>query len=314
MQIIDPRTGMPMRAASSATTTEKGAPAPTSDASAFIVDIDMNNFQQVVLEGSMQGAVMLVSWMPEHPDCAPLMQSLQKIASDYQGAFTLARLNIEEQPQIAMQLRVQQVPDVKLIIQGQMYGQFQGSQPEHKLREWLGQYLEAPESAETDLKTQAEAALAAGDTAAAQALYQQWVEAAPEAPAPRIGLASVLVATHALEDAEQVLATLSEEDQATPDARAVKARLTFARQAPTPEEIAALGDADDLTSRTKRALRAIADGHYDDGLESLLAIMKQDRAYDDGAARKLLIQVFEALGNDHPLTLQYRRRMFALLY
>ena len=313
MQIIDPRTGMPMRAASSTPHTETGA-APASSASPFIVDIDMHNFQQVVLEGSMQGAVMLVSWMPGHPDCAPLMQSLEKIANEYQGAFTLARLNIEEQQQIAMQLRVQQVPDVKLIVQGQMYGQFQGSQPEHKLREWLGQFLEAPESAEGDLKGQAEAALAAGDTATAQALYQQWIETAPEDPAPRIGLASVLVATHALEDAEQVLTSLSEEDQATPDARAVKARLTFARQAPTPEEIAALGDADDLTSRTQRALRAIADGQYDDGLESLLSVMKADRTHDDGAARKLLIQVFEALGNDHPLTLQYRRRMFALLY
>ena len=313
MQIIDPRTGMPMRAASSTSQAESSA-APTAHASSFIVDIDMHNFQQVVLEGSMQGAVMLVSWMPQHPDCAPLMQSLEKIVHDYQGAFTLARLNIEEQQQIAMQLRVQQVPDVKLIVQGQMYGQFQGSQPEHKLREWLSQYLEAPQSEETDLKTQAETALAAGDTAAAQALYQQWVEAAPEDPAPRIGLASVLVATHALEDAEQVLASLSEEDQASPEARAVKARLTFARQAPTPEEIDALGDADDLTSRTQRALRAIADGRYDEGLESLLAVMKADRAHDDGAARTLLIQVFEALGNDHPLTLQYRRRMFALLY
>lgn len=314
MQIIDPRTGMPMRAASS-TSNADTAPAPTGDASSFVVDIDMHNFQQVVLEGSMQGAVMLVSWMPDHPDCAPLMRSLEKIAQDYQGAFTLARLNIEEQQQIAMQLRVQQVPDVKLIVQGQMYGQFQGSQPEHKLREWLGQFLEAPEqSEEVDLKTQAETALAAGDTATSQALYQQWIEAAPEDPAPRIGLASVLVATHALEDAEQVLASLSEENQATPDARAVKARLTFARQAPTPEEIAALGDANDLTAQTKRALRAIADGQYDQGLENLLSVMKSDRSHDDGAARKLLIQVFEALGNDHPLTLQYRRRMFALLY
>lgn len=314
MQIIDPRTGMPMRAASATSHAEASATAPAGSASPFIVDIDMHNFQQIVLEGSMKGAVMLVSWMPGHPDCAPLMQSLEKIANEYQGAFTLARLNIEEQQQIAMQLRIQQVPDVKLIVQGQMYGQFQGSQSEHKLREWLGQFLETPESAEDDLKAQAEAAMAAGDTATAQTLYQQWIEASPEDPTPRIGLASILVATHAFEDAEQVLASLSEDDQATPEARAVKARLTFARQAPTPEEIAALGDADDLTSRTQRALRAIADGHYDQGLESLLSVMKADRSHDDGAARKLLIQVFEALGNDHPLTLQYRRRMFALLY
>lgn len=312
--IIDPRTGMPMRATSNASTSETPTSSTTAAVGDHIVDVDMNNFQQVVLEGSMQGAVMLVSWMNGHPECGPMLQALSNIAQDYAGAFTLARLDIEAQPQIATQLRIQQVPDVKLIVQGQMYGQFQGSQPEHKLREWLAQFLEAPQTAEDDIQTQAEAALAAGDMTTAQALYQQWIETAPEDPAPRIGLAGVLVATHSLEDAEQVLASLSADDQASAEARAVKARLTFAHQAPTPEEIAALGDTDDLTSRTSRALRAIADGRYDDGLETLLDVMKSDRTHDDGAARKLLIQVFEALGNDHPLTLQYRRRMFALLY
>ena len=312
--IIDPRTGMPMRAAPSASTANtppSTAPEPSSN---VIVDVDINNFQQVVLEGSMQGAVMLVSWSSSQPDCAPMLQALGHIAQDYQGAFTLARLDVEAQPQIAAQLRIQQVPDLKLIVQGQMYGQLQGSQPEHKLREWLSQFLEAPHTAEDDLQAQADAALAAGDTATAQALYQQWIEAAPEDPAPRIGLANVLVAAHALQEAEQALTSLSAEDQASPDARAVKARLTFARQAPSPEEIAALGDADDLTSRIKRAQRDIADGRYHEGLETLLDVMRVDNAHDDGAARTLLLQAFEALGNDHPLTLQYRRRMFALLY
>ena len=99
MQIVDPRSGAPL-------TSEPQASSPQSqaDPSAYIVDIDMSNFQQVVLEGSMQTPVLLDCWAPWCEPCKNLMPVLEKLAREYQGAFVLAKLNIDENQEIAAQL------------------------------------------------------------------------------------------------------------------------------------------------------------------------------------------------------------------
>lgn len=94
----------------------------------------------------------------------------------------------------------------------------------------------------------------------------------------------------------------------------MRASIEFSEQALSVEEVAALGDRNDSEARYQRALRHVADGQYETGLEGLLGLMKDDRAYNDDAARKTLLQVFDALGADHPLTVTYRRKLFALLY
>lgn len=312
MQIVDPRTGAPLSASSS--TPDTGASRPQSGASAAIVDVDMSNFQSAVLEGSMQGAVLLAAYSSTQGDCAALMATLAQLADEYQGAFTLARLDIDAHPQIAAQLRVQSLPDVKLIVQGQLYDQFQGALSERKVREWLGKYVQAPEAREEGLDAQAQAALAQGDTATAKALYQQMASEAPDDAIPRIALAGILVDEGGLNDAKAILDNLSPDDQNGPEAKAVYARLRFAAEAPSAEEIAALEGRDDSEALFKRALRAIATGDYEQGLEGLLTLMQKDRNYGEDAARKTLIRVFDALGGEHPLTTTYRRRMFTLLY
>ena len=111
-----------------------------------------------------------------------------------------------------------------------------------------------------------------------------------------------------------MLDNLPPEERDAAPARGVRASIEFSEQALSAEEIAALGDRTDSEAQYQRALRHVADGQYDVGLDALLALMKQDRAYNDDAARKTLLQVFDALGADHPLTVTYRRKLFALLY
>ncbi|GAA0575488.1 thioredoxin [Halomonas salifodinae] len=309
MQIVDPRSGAPLSSEPQAS-----SPQSQADPSAYIVDIDMSNFQQVVLEGSMQTPVLLDCWAPWCEPCKNLMPVLEKLAREYQGAFVLAKLNIDENQEIAAQLGIRSVPDVKLILQGQLYDQFQGALPEGQIREWLGQYLQPPAEAPASPEEQARAALEAGDAATARALYEQLVQQHPEHHDYQIELAGALLAEGRPEDAKALLDNLPPEHRDAPRARGVRASLAFREEAPDDQALAALGDRDDSEAQFQRALRQVADGGYEAGLEALLALMKRDRAYGDDAARQTLLRVFDALGAEHPLTVTYRRKLFALLY
>lgn len=308
MPIVDPRTGDPL------STPQSEASATQADPSQYIVDIDMSNFQQIVLEGSMQIPVVLDCWAPWCEPCKSLTPVLEKLAHEYAGNFVLAKLNIEDNQQIATQLGIRSVPDVKLIMQGQLYDQFQGALPEKQIRDWLSQYLSAPQDAEASPEEQAEAALANGDSATARTLYEQLTQDYPDYYEYQIGLASALLGEGRADEARALLDNLLPEQRDTAKARGVRARIEFGEEAPAAEEIAALEGRDDSEARFKRALRQVADGRYEEGLEGLLALIKTDRAYADDIARKTLLRVFDALGAEHPLTVAYRRKLFALLY
>ncbi|WP_148253214.1 thioredoxin family protein [Aidingimonas lacisalsi] len=310
MAIIDPNSGAPLTSPDE-TQTSTGN---NTDPADYIVDIDMTNFQQVVLEGSMQTPVLLDCWAPWCEPCKNLMPVLEKLAKEYQGAFVLAKLNIEDHQQIAAQLGIRSVPDVKLIMQGQLYDQFQGALPESQIREWLSQYIQSPDEAPATPEEQAQAALDSGDAATAVSIYRQLVQDNPSHYDYQIALASALLADGQADDARSMLDNLPPEHRDAPNTRGVRARLEFREEAPTSEELVAFEGRDDSEARYKRALRQVADGHYEKGLDGLLDLMKSDRDYGDDAARKTLLRVFDALGADHPLTVTYRRKLFAMLY
>ncbi|PWV72335.1 tetratricopeptide repeat protein [Halomonas sp. A11-A] len=310
MPIVDPRTGEPLAADTPSGTSD---PAPAGDAPEVIVDADAGNIQQL-LELSMQVPVLLDCWAPWCEPCKNLMPILEKLAREYRGAFILAKLNIDENQEIAAQLGVRSVPDVKLISQGGLVDHFQGALPEKQVREWLGRYFPAPEDAPASPEEQAAEALAAGDAATARALYEELVQQNPQHYPFQVELARALVAEGRAADARALLDNLPPEERDAAPARGVRASIEFSEEAPDAEALAALGERDDSEAQYLLALRRVADGDYEAGLDALLALMKADRAWGDDAARKTLLRVFDALGADHPLTVTYRRKLFALLY
>ncbi|MCG6658258.1 tetratricopeptide repeat protein [Halomonas campisalis] len=309
MSIVDPRSGAPLTANESADAPTQAAPTDEQ----LIIDVDRDNIQQL-LEVSMQVPVLLDCWAPWCQPCKTLTPMLEKLTREYAGTFILAKLNIDENQDIAAQLGVRSVPDVKLISQGGLVDQFQGALPEKEIREWLGRYFPAPEAAPASPEEQAAEALERGDTATARALYEQLMQAHPEHYPYQVALARTLVAEGRGEDARALLDNLPPEERDAPAARGVRASIEFTEEAPDDDELAALAGRDDSEARYKRALRQVADGDYEAGLEGLLELMKRDRAYGDDAARLTLLRVFDALGADHPLTVTYRRRLFTLLY
>lgn len=314
MAIVDPRTGQPLTGADSNDSHASNASGSDSPGQDTVVDVTLENFQQVVLEGSMQRPVLLQSWASWCEPCKNLKPILEKLAREYAGAFVLAKLDIEAFPEIASQLGVRSVPDVKLIAQGQLYDQFQGALPEKQIREWLAKYIEAPETASQSPEEIAATALANGDTTTAESIYQELIQQYPEHYDYQTDLAGVLVAASRTDEARQLLDALPPEHRNAVKARGVRARLEFGEEAPSQSEIDSLGERDDSEAQYARAMRRIADGDYETGLEALLALMKRDRDYGDDLARKTLLRVFDALGADHPLTVTYRRRLFAMLY
>lgn len=310
MPIVDPRTGEPLAAD---IPTSEAAQAADASMPEVIFDVDAGNIQQV-LELSMQVPVLLDCWAPWCEPCKNLMTVLEKLAREYRGTFLLAKLNIDENQEIAAQLGVRSVPDVKLISQGGLVDHFQGALPEKQIREWLGRYFPAPEDAPASPEEQAAEALAAGDAATARALYEELTQQNPQHYPYQVELARALVAEGRAADARALLDNLPPEERDAAPARGVRASIEFGEEAPDAEALAALGDRDDSEAQYLRALRSVADGDYEAGLDALLALMKTDRAWGDDAARKTLLRVFDALGADHPLTVTYRRRLFALLY
>ncbi|MCM2973167.1 tetratricopeptide repeat protein [Larsenimonas suaedae] len=312
MQIVDPRTGAPME--NPAETSGHRAGAQDVDDASIIVTVDMSNFQQVVLEGSMNTPVLLECLSSGNDECQRLTPVLEKLAREYKGAFILAKLDIDSEPQIAAQLGVRAAPDVKLIAQGQLYDQFQGALPEQKIREWLGQYLEAPQDTGLSTQAQAEQAVEQGDTATAKTLYQQLINESPNHHEYKIDYAGVLTAEGDFAQALEILDALPPEDRDSSKGRGVRARIEFAKEAPSREDVDALGARDDSEAQFLQAQFALGQGQYEPALEALLTLMQKDRSYGDDIARKTLLRVFDALGKEHALTTTYRRRMFTLLY
>ena len=168
MSIIDPRTGNPMTAdpvASNNAPTSGERPSVTREE--VIIELNAGNIQQV-LEASMQVPVLMDCWAPWCEPCKNLMPVLEKLAVEYAGAFLLATLDVEANPEIAGQLGVRSVPDVKLISQGGLVDSFQGALPEKEVREWLSRYFPAPSDAPPSPEEQAEEALSTGDAAGAR--------------------------------------------------------------------------------------------------------------------------------------------------
>ncbi len=310
MAIVDPRSGAPLATPPDSSPSPQEA-APGDDQ--LIIDVDRNTIQQL-LEFSMQVPVLLDCWAPWCQPCKALMPLLEKLTREYRGAFILAKLNIEDNQEIAAQLGVRSVPDVKLISQGGLVDHFQGALPEKELREWLGRYFPLPEGASASPEEQAAEALAQGDAATARTIYEELVQQNPEHYPYQVELARALVAEGRGPEALALLDNLPPEERDAAAARGVRASVEFRKEAPSDDDLAALAGRDDSEAQFKRALRQVADGDYETGLEGLLALMRTDRAYGEDAARLTLLRVFDALGADHPLTVTYRRKLFTLLY
>lgn len=279
--------------------------------SPYIIDVTLENFQQVILEGSMQQPVLVDFWADWCAPCKALMPTLHKLAEEFQGQFILAKVNIEEQPELAQQFQVKSVPTLMLVGEGQLLDQFNGVKPESEIRAFLKQHLTNPVDA---FKEQIKLLIGEGELDQAQEMLQQAITQLPEDTDLQIDLARVLLQKNLATEAKAVLENLPEAEKARPQVKGLMAGLKFAEIAPSAEQLAALGEREDSEANYLKAMAALLQGEHEQALERLLNLLRDDRAYQEGVAHKTLLEVFAMLGEGNPLVVKARRKLYTLMY
>ncbi len=279
-----------------------------------VFDATAANFESEVIAGSMKVPVLVDFWATWCGPCKQLGPLLEKLAADYNGAFRLAKVDVDKEQQLGAAFQIRSVPTVMLVKDGQLVDGFPGALPEGQLREFLKHHGIEPAAAAEEAPPADTAPL---DPHAEVMRLRKAVEAAPEDDSLRLDLALALLATGHGHEAEQLLDALPA-NLATDD-RAVKARarLVFAgllQDAPPPQvlEAAIASTPDDLHARHLLGVHRIVAGESEAGLEQFLEMLRRNRAFQDGLPKQVLIDAFRIV-DDEDLVGRYRRRMASLL-
>ena len=285
-------------------------------ANPHVFDATSATFEETVIRTSLKTPVLVDFWATWCGPCKTLGPLLEKLAADYNGAFLLAKVDVDKEQELAAAFQIRSVPTVMLVKDGELVDGFPGALPEGQLREFLTHHGIQPAEAAADVPA-AESAPAPLDPHAEVMRLRKAVEAEPDKAELRLDLALALLQTGAAREAETLLDGLPA-NLATDD-RTVKARarLDFAAlltEAPPLEtlEAAVAADPGDLQARHLLGVRKLVAGDAEGGLEQFIQMLQRDRGFSDGLAKKSLIDAFRVI-EDEDLVGRYRRRMSSLL-
>ena len=280
-----------------------------------VVDIDQNNAQQYLIDESFNRPVVVDFWADWCAPCKQLMPLLEKLADEYAGAFLLAKINADEQQGISQQLGVRSLPTVMVFKDGQPVDGFAGAQPETAVRKMLQKHLPSPWDAKIADATEL---LDQGDTSGALALLRSAWEESNKFLEITLVYAGALVEANRLDEAEEVLNEVRLVDR---DAlhEQLMAQIELKREAGKSPEIEALeselaSDESNHSVRVKLAVQLTTGAHYRDALEHLLVVLRADRDWNNGEAKRLYLDTIALIGKGDPLAAEYQRKLFSILY
>ncbi len=280
------------------------------------IDVTEADFDTQVLAASRERPVLVDFWATWCGPCQSLMPVLQKLAEDYQGAFLLAKVEIDQNPGLAARYGVRSVPTVKLLRNGEVVDEFMGALPESAIREFLDRHVEK----ESDRQMQAARDLFdQGNVDAALEKMRAILEADPANARNFLRYAEALVEAGRLDQAREQLDALPLDWQDRPEAKSLRARLELEKtlaDAPPREELEKRLEADpgDKDALYLSAMRALEAGDHDTAIDRLLQLLMRDRNYGDDIAHRTLLQIFDMLGDEDERVQQGRRRLAMALH
>ena len=286
------------------------------------IDVDMNNFMAEVVEGSSQLPVIVQFWAPWCGPCKQLGPVLEKVVAAAHGKVKMVRVNIDDNQQIAQQLRVQSVPTVYAFVDGQPVDGFSGAQPESALTQFV-EKLSSMGGAGADIAGMLEAANTAVETqdfAGAMQIYQQVMEADPESADALAGLVRCLTGMQDHQAAREIIDQLNDEFWEKPSMQAAIAALELAERAAESAgdldlaQAAVAANPEDLQARQDLAMALFATGDNAGAMAQLLESIRVDRSWNDEAARLQLLEFFKTLGAANPDVMAARRQLSTLLF
>ncbi|KRG65228.1 thioredoxin [Stenotrophomonas humi] len=280
-----------------------------------VFEATTDTFEAEVLQKSMQTPVLVDFWATWCGPCKSLGPLLEKLAGEYNGAFELAKVDVDKEQQVAAAFQIRSVPTVFLIKDGQIVDGFPGAMPEGQLREFLTQHGVLPLEA-TAVAAEPEAL--PQDPQAEVAALREAITAEPDKDELKLDLALALLKTGAVEEAGPLLdalpANLATDDRAV----RARARLDFSnalKDAPAADVLAQriLADGNDLEARYQLGIHHLLGGEDEAALEQFIEMLRIDRSFRDNLPKKALIDAFRVI-EDEDLVGRYRRRMSSLLF
>ena len=287
----------------------------------LIKESNTQNFMRDVIEPSRQQPVIVDFWAPWCGPCKQLGPALEKVVKQANGKVRMVKINIDENPQLAQQMRIQSIPAVFAFVNGQPVDGFMGALPESQLKQFVdrlggqGSMAEEIEAALTD----ARAAFDAGDIQTAAQIFTQVLQADRENIGAIAGLVRCQMAAGDLENAQATLALVPPAKANDPEILSVTAQLEMALNPVDLSEIGQLKtrierDPDDFQARIDLAVLLNGAGERPEATDQLIYVIKKMRNWNDEAARKQLVKFFEAWGPKDEFTLAGRRKLSSVLF
>ena len=286
------------------------------------VDVTMDNFMAEVIEGSKTTPTIVQFWAPWCGPCKQLGPVLEKVVGASGGKVRMVRVNIDDNQQIAQQMRVQSVPTVYGFVDGQPVDGFAGAQPESNVKQFV-EKLSSMGGVGADVASMleaAEAALASGDHGTAMMQFQEVMSAAPESVAALAGVVRCLSASGDNAGAREVIDQLNDEYREDPAMQSAIAAVELAEKASESAgeldaaKAAVEADPNDLAARQEYALALYAVGANAEAMAQLLESIRIERGWNDDAARLQLLEFFATLGAANPDVIAARRKLSTLLF
>ncbi len=286
----------------------------------LIKDSDTNNFSADVLEASKDVPVIVDFWAPWCGPCKQLGPAIEQAVTAAKGKVRLVKINVDENQQLAAQMRVQSIPAVFAFKDGRPVDGFMGALPQSQIEDFISKIAQlAPDDGVEDALAAAAAALDANDLLGAAQIYAKIIQHESGNTKAISGLAKCQISGGELELAEKTLSLTPTSKENDPDIISARASLELAKQPVDSAETASLKAAveanpEDHQIRLDLALALNIEGERDIAMDHLFAIIETDRAWNDDAARKQLLQFFDAWGFADPASIAGRRRLSSLLF
>lgn len=274
------------------------------------IEVNSANFMAEVAEKSYEKPVLVDFFAQWCGPCQLLKPMLEKLSQEHD--FVLAKVDIDQNPDLANAYRIEGVPDVRVVMQGKMYAGFVGVLPEPQLKDFISQlsafYAQLGTKSELELHLESiQQLIAAGNVQEAKAQLTQLREHHPDNQALIIATASFLIEQDDLGEAERVLAPIYEGMEAFPQAEALRNLIYLKLDSTKPYT-------HPLDEPFFKAVKATLGADYETALQGFLSLISQDRKYRDDGARKAVLMVFDLLGDENPLTKEYRKKLTSALY
>ncbi len=288
-----------------------------------IKDGSTETFMADVIDASMETPVVVDFWAPWCGPCKQLGPILEKVVRGANGGVKLVKIDIDQNPEIAQQLRIQSIPAVFAFSGGRPVDAFQGALPESQVKAFVDKLAKAAgttvSSPLDDALAQAAERLDAKDYGAAASVYAQVVQHAPDNAAGIAGLTRALLGQGEVARAREVFDTLPEDARGDAEAEAAASALALAEKTAETGDRSELlarleADPNDHAARFDLALALHAEGRNEEAIDALVEIVRRAREWNEQAARKQLLELFEALGPTDPVTVAGRRKLSAILF